>query len=221
MVQAVRRTVDDHRTNKLEGLSVVKRRVGSHEILYAPDAPAHELYVLLSGRVSVARITYEGKRLVTELLGPGDVFGNISLSEEGAGDETAEAVEESVVLALDPTAALSLVESDPKWVLRLLGAATRRLHGTVERLEEFAYHTTEARIAAAILRYASEEDRTARASHQEIAEMAGTYRETATRRLNALQARRVLSLQRLAIRIEDEEELASLAGRPALMTAAS
>ena len=169
----------------------------------------------------MARITYEGKRLVTDLLGPGDVFGNISLSEEGARDETAEAVEESVLLALDTTAALSLVESDAKWALRLLGAATRRLHCTVERLEEFAYRTTEERVAAAILRYASEEDRTARASHQEIAEMAGTYRETATRMLNALQARRVLSLQRLAIRIEDEEELASLARRPALMTAAS
>ena len=118
------------------------------------------------------------------------------------------------MLAVDPGAALRLGKSDPKWALHLLAATTRRLRGSVERLEEFVHRTAEARIASAILRYASDGDRTAGASHQEIADTAGTSRETAARLLNALQARSVLRLGPHAIRIEDEEQLALIAQRP-------
>ena len=204
------------RAPELGGLEVLRCSVAALEVLYTPERPAEPLYVLLAGRVSVARVTYEGKRLVTDLLGPGDVFGNLALARGAAAGETAVAVEACEVLALDPEAAVSLVESDPRWLFRLLGATTDRLRGTADRLEEFAYSTVEERVAGAILRYASDDDRTARASHQEIAEVAGTYRETATRVLNALQARGALQLGRCAIRIEDEAELASLAHRAPL-----
>ena len=213
MVQAISPTTNEGRAAEVAALAVARRSVAPREVLYTPDSPARELYVLLAGRVSVARVTYEGKRLVTDLLGPGDVFGNLSLAGGDSAGETAEAIEASEVLALDPRAAVSLVESDPRWLFRLLAATTERLRGTADRLEEFAYSTVEERVAAAILRYASDDDRTARASHQEIAEVAGTYRETATRVLNALQARGALRLSRCAIRIEDEHELASLAHR--------
>ena len=189
-------------------------------VIYAPELPPNELFVIVSGRVSVARTTQDGKRLVTEVLREGDIFGDLAFTGGGETEDTAEALSDCRVLALDARAALRLVQSDAQWAFRLLQAAQRRLASAGSRVEEFAYSRVEARIAAAILNYATDGEDSVEASHQEIADAAGTYRETATRILNDLKARQLIRLSRCSIDIDDELALAAVArGATALATA--
>ena len=178
---------------------------------YSPLRPPNSLYVLLEGRVSVVRLTRDGKRLVTEVLDAGDVFGDLSFSGVGGENEFAEALTDCRALAVDSRRAKALIASEPELAIRLLTAVANRLNAVVDRLEEFAYRPVETRVASAVLRIAGSTGRTAPVSHQFVAEMAGTYRETATRALEGLQVREMLQLARCAIKIRDPQALSAMA----------
>ena len=187
---------------------VIKHR--ARERFYSPLRPSCSLYVLLEGRVSVARLTRDGKRIVTEVLEAGDVFGDLSFSEAGSDNEFAEALTDCRALAVDSRRAKALIASEPELAIRLLTAVANRLNAAIDRMEEFAYRPVETRIASAVLRIAGP-GQTAPVTHQFLADMTGTYRETATRILGELHAKDVLRLARCAIEIRDPQALVAMA----------
>lgn len=186
----------------------------AHHVFYSAEEPAGTLNVLLEGRVAVSHLTLDGRRLASEVLGPGDAFGDLSLTGSTVPSEEAQALTDCRVLELDSDAVRRLVESDPSWALRILGAASRRLQGATERIEEFAFFPAESRIASAVLKVASGADRTARLCHQDVADIAGTYRETATRILGEMQSRGIIRIGRCAIEVLDEDALRDIARAP-------
>lgn len=203
----------DARTNGDDQLlsrsGVVERAAG--EQFYSPLRPARGLFVLLEGRATVARLDREGRRLVVEVLEPGSVLGDLTLRSGGRDNEIVEALTDCRVLAIDPRSARELAASDPQLAIRILGAVADRLRSVSDRLEELAHNPVESRVASAVLRAAGPESRMALVSHQFLADMAGTYRETATRSLEGMQMRRLLELGRCAIAIRDREALADIA----------
>ena len=192
-----------------EGAVVIKRK--ARERFYSPLRPPCSLFVLLEGRVSVARLTQDGKRLVTEVLDAGDVFGDLSFSGVGSENEFAEALTDCRALAVDSRRAKALFAAEPELAIRFLTAVANRLNAAVDRLEEFAYGPVETRIASAVLRVAGHTGQAAPVTHQFLADMAGTYRETATRVLGELHAKDVLRLARCAIEIRDPQALSAIA----------
>ena len=207
MVQAWQPTTNGRHPR---GTVVIER--AAKESFYSALRPPCSLYVLLEGRVSVARLTRDGKRIVTEVLEAGDVFGDLSFSEAGRDNEFADALTDCRALAVDSRRAKALIASEPELAIRLLAAVSNRLNAAVDRLEEFAaYRPVETRIASAVLRIAGHTGQTAPVTHQFLADMAGTYRETATRILGELHAKDVLRLARCAIEIRDPQALAALA----------
>lgn len=193
-----------------KGAVVVQRAPG--ERFYSPVQPASSLYILMEGRVGVTRLTSEGKRLVTEVLEPGDVFGDLSFSGDGDDNEFAEALTGSKAMVVNSRDAKQLLASDPDVALRLLKAVASRLNMAQERLEEFAFRPVENRVASALLLLAGKTGNTVPVSHQYLADTAGTYRETATRVLGELQVKEILRLGRRAIEIRQPQALVALAG---------
>lgn len=198
------------RSKTPKGAAIIQRKPG--ERFYSPLRPPNSLYVLLEGRVSVTRLTTEGKRLVTEVLEAGDVFGDLSFSGAGDDNESAEALTDSRAMVVDSRDAKQLIESDPEVALRLLKAVASRLNVARDRLEEFAYRPVENRVASALLLLAGKTGTTAPVSHQVLADTAGTYRETATRVLGELQVKEILRLGRRAIEIKQPQALIAMAG---------
>lgn len=190
--------------------SVVIHR-GAGERFYSRVRPPSSIYVLLEGRVSVSRLTREGRQLVTEILEPGSVYGDLSLGAASSDNEFAEALTSSRALAVDSRRARALIASDSELTLRFVHAVARRLSAACDRIEEFAYQPAETRIASAVLQVAGRSGRTALVSHQFLADMAGTYRETATRLLDELQMKKLVELNRCAIKIMDSEALTAVA----------
>ena len=188
---------------------VIDRAAG--ERFYTLLRPPSSIYVLLEGQVSVSRLTREGRHLVTEVLDPGSVYGDLSFAAAGGNNESAEALTSCRALAVDSLRARALIASDSELAVRFMGAVVQRLSVACDRIEEFAFRPAEKRIASAVLQIAGRGGRTAPVSHQFLADMTGTYRETATRVLDDLQKKNLLELGRCAIKIRDSEALTAVA----------
>ena len=180
-------------------------------VFFTPGETGEVLFILKSGRVNLYRMTPEGKKLVIATIEPGTVFGEMSLIGQGMFDSFAEAAEDCTLCVMSRVDVDRLLREHPSVSVRLLELLARRLRETQERLQDVAYKSVPARIATTLLRLSREGEEPVRLSHQDIAEMVGTYRETATRILNELRAEGMIELKRMRIVVLDADTLDAVA----------
>ncbi len=180
-------------------------------VFFTPGESGEVLFILKSGRVNLYRMTPEGKKLVIATIEPGTVFGEMSLIGQGMLDSFGEAAEDCTLCVMSRTDVERLLREHPQVSVRLLELLARRLQETQERLADVAYKSVPARIAVTLLRLSGDEGRPVRLSHQDIAEMVGTYRETATRILNELRTDDLIDLKRMQIVVLDRDGLDAVA----------
>ena len=180
-------------------------------VFFTPGETGEVLFILKSGRVNVYRMTPEGKKLVTATVEPGTVFGEMSLIGQGMFDSFAEAAEDCTLCVMSRTDVERLLREHPSVSVRLLELLAKRLQETQERLADVAYKSVPARIATTLLRLSGADGAPVKLSHQDIAEMVGTYRETATRILNELRADGLIDLARMQIVVLDRDGLDAVA----------
>ena len=180
-------------------------------VFFSPGETGEVLFILKAGRVNLYRITAEGKKLITGTVEPGSVFGEMSLIGAGMQGSFAEAGEDCLLCAMSRTDVERMLARHPSVALRLLELLARRVEDAEERLADSAYKSTPARIATTLLRLSGEDSAPVKLSHQDIAEMVGTYRETATRILNEMRAESLIDLRRLEIAVRDRAGLEAIA----------
>ncbi len=188
---------------------LVEKRAG--EDFYSPERPARCLYVLIKGRVIGARLTPDGERLITDVLEPFDVFGDLCLGRAPPDNEFAQAQTKCQAMAVDAVEARTMIASQPELAVPILTQIARRLDRAHDRLEEFAFSPAESRVASAVLQLVDCDDDKVRATHQLLADIAGTSRETTSRLLARMEAQNILSCGRGEIEIKDPEMLADTA----------
>lgn len=180
-------------------------------VFFSPDETGEVLFILKSGRVNLYRMTPEGKKLVTATVESGTVFGEMSLIGQGMFDSFAEAAEDCTLCVMSRSDVERLLREQPQVSVRLLELLAKRLHDTEERLADVAYKSVPARIATTLLRLSGDAGSSVRLSHQDIAEMVGTYRETATRILNEMRTDGLIDLSRMHIEVIDRDRLDAMA----------
>ena len=180
-------------------------------VFYTPGETGEVLFILKKGRVNLYRMTAEGKKLVTATVEPGTVFGEMSMIGQGMVDSFAEASEDCTLCVMSRTDVERLIREQPSVSLRLLQLLATRLDAAEERLADVAYKSVPARIATTLLRLSGDAGNAVKLSHQDIADMVGTYRETATRILNELRAEGLIELKRMHIDIVDAGRLEDVA----------
>jgi CRP-like cAMP-binding protein len=127
-------------------------------------------------------------------------------------DSTAEAIEDALICVLSRKDLERLILQHPKVGLRFLEQLSARLLETEAVVHDFAFKGVPARLAGALLRLAdTTADGTIRASHQELADMIGAYRETATLTLDEFRRRGLVELGRRSIELLDRRALEQLA----------
>ncbi|MBI4310166.1 MAG: Crp/Fnr family transcriptional regulator, partial [Chloroflexi bacterium] len=104
-------------------------------VFFTPEDPSERLYILKYGRVELYRLTPSGKRLVTRRIGPGTVFGEMSLLGQGMTGTFAEAVEPTLVCVATREDVVGFLKQRPDVALRLLEAMGQRLRTLEEQLE--------------------------------------------------------------------------------------
>lgn len=201
--------------NDDEMLAVEKMAVMSTcergKVIYAPDQTGQALFLLKRGKVHIYRITAEGRKLITAVIGPGTMFGDMAFTGQAMLDSFAEAVEDSILCVLSRHDIEELVRRYPPVGIRLMDSLAHRVQELERRLEEASLHDMPSRVAAALLRIRDRErsDRLS-VTHQELADSVGTYRETVTRVLDDLRDRGLVQLERRCISIVDVAGLRTL-----------
>ena len=158
--------------------------------VYTPGETGEVLFILKKGRVNAYRITSEGKKLVTATVEAGTVFGEMSLIGQGMHDSFAEAAADCTLCVMSRTDVEHLLTTKPALTLRVVEIMAGRLREAEARLESVAFKNVPARLASTLLQLSHGDTRqVSGVSHQELADMVGTYRETVTRVLNDFQRR--------------------------------
>jgi len=179
-------------------------------VFYGPDEAGEVLFLLKKGRVQLYRLSSEGKKLVVAVLDKGAIFGEMSLVGQGMHNTFAEAVDECTLCVMSRMDVERIVEEKPQVALRFLESMAIRLRETEAKLEDLAFKSIPVRLAALLQDLAGESnsgDTIEGYTHQDLAEMLGTYRETATQTLNEFKSHGWVEIGRKRIRIVDPSAL--------------
>jgi CRP/FNR family cyclic AMP-dependent transcriptional regulator len=150
------------------------------------------MYLLVAGRVKVSLASPEGRELALNYLEAPSHFGEMSLVDAEPRSADVIAVSDCEVLALDARDLSAAIQVQPKLALTLIATLSRRVRGLIGRLEDMAFHDASHRVMRVILNVAtaSYEARGVPVveglTHYEVATLAGTSRETASRVISQL-----------------------------------
>lgn len=192
--------------DRLTAMSTCRRG----KVFYSPTETGEVLFILKRGRVNLYRINADGKKLVTATIGPGTVFGEMSLVGQGMHDTFAEAAEDCTLCVMSRSDIEHLLLSKPRVALRFMELMARRLRDVEVRMETVAFKSVPTRLATFLLELAND-GRVIGVSHQDLADMVGTYRETVTRILNEFRSAGYIDLGRLNVTILKPDALRNIA----------
>ncbi|MCO5206128.1 MAG: Crp/Fnr family transcriptional regulator [Anaerolineae bacterium] len=184
------------------------------KIFYMPEDQAEVLFLLKKGRVQLYRMSSAGKKIVVATLGPGAIFGEMALVGQRMHNTYAQALDECTLCVMSLADVERLLQEKPEVAFRLVQALGERVSTLETRLEDIAFKSISARLAAELLQLADEQGdgSTVRGlTHQELAERLGTYRETTTQTLNEFKAEGLIEIGRKRITILDRSGLQAIA----------
>jgi CRP/FNR family cyclic AMP-dependent transcriptional regulator len=150
------------------------------------------MYLLASGRVKISLASPEGKELVLNYLEAPAHFGEMSLVDSQKRSADVIAVTDVELFALDGKDLSTAIQLQPRLALSLIATLSRRLRQTISRLEDMAFHDATHRVMRVVLNVATAGYETRGApviqgmTHYDIATLAGTSRETASRVISQL-----------------------------------
>lgn len=191
------------------------------ELIITPRQRVESLVILTRGRVRTFTLSTDGRMLTTGLLAPGEVFGEmIPLPDQEVRAHFAEAIEDVTVCAMNRADVQRLLLSDARLAGRLCTILARRVHELERRLSDAIFKNGPERIAATLTLLADNHANTSTGrtvqipvTHEEVAALAGTSRETATRVLGEYADRGLLRLGRRTLTILDPQAIAAEAGQ--------
>lgn len=185
----------------------------SGKIFYMPEESGEVLFLLKKGQVQIYRLAPSGKKLVVATLGPGAIFGEMSLVGQGMHNTFAEAVEDCLLCVMSRADVERLIHEKPAVAFRFLETMGNRVSSLESHLEDIAFKSIPVRLAGLLLRLAEEKDSDDLRgyTHQDLSEMLGTYRETITQTLNEFKADGLISIGRKRITLKNRSYLETLA----------
>ena len=150
------------------------------------------MYLLVSGRVKISIASADGRELVLNHLEAPAHFGEMSLVDAEPRSADVFAVTDVELIGLEASDLSEAIRLQPRLALSLIATLSRRLRQTIGRLEDMAFHDATHRIMRVILNIATASLETRGApviqgmTHYDIATLAGTSRETASRVISQL-----------------------------------
>ncbi len=185
-------------------------------IFYNPDESAEVLFILKRGEVGISRMSPDGRKLMIDTLRAGAIFGEMSIVGQRMHQNEAEALTECLICVMSRLDVEELLLSDPRVAIRLMQTLSERLSRAEERLEEMAFKGVPSRLASLLLRLADNSDWRGRPilaglTHQQLAELAGTTRETITLTLNTFKTNGLIEIARKRITLLDRDNLQQIA----------
>src|SRR5215218_10410700 len=194
--------------------------LGAGEIFYTPRQPDGKLFILKQGRVRIYKME-ASREFTLEVVDAGTVFGEVAFTPHALRDAYAEAMEPSILLAMEREDVERLIQQKPQVGLRMISLLSERLRYYETRMEDVTLKEVPARLASLILFLVEREGVQVPGeiriptnyTHEHLGTMIGANREAVTRAFGRLQDEGVIQMRRRFIFVEDVEALQEASGR--------
>jgi CRP-like cAMP-binding protein len=188
------------------------------EEIFAKGAPGQSMMAVLRGTVRISSISLTGKEVAFNLIGTGEIFGEIALLDGGERSGDAIAMTDCELLVLRRRDLMPFLENHADICLSLIRVLCQRLRRTSEQVEDLLFRHLESRIAKALLQladYPERPDLRGRAldlhlSQRELAVIVGCSRESVNKQLQIWHRAGLIELAKGAIVIRDPEAIRQL-----------
>ncbi|HTS53236.1 MAG TPA: Crp/Fnr family transcriptional regulator [Burkholderiales bacterium] len=189
------------------------------EIIVRKGEPADQFFVLLRGRAKVGTPLADGSDATINVLGPGEVFGEIAILDGRPRSATVTTLEECEMAVVDKPAFNGLLASSPSIAVKLLSVLAGRVRDLTTRIEDRAFLDVPARLAKQLLWLATHHGNSSgsavridlRLSQQELGNLVGATRESVNKQLREWTRSGILRQERDSIELFDLDALRAVA----------
>jgi CRP/FNR family transcriptional regulator, cyclic AMP receptor protein len=193
----------------------VPRSFGAGDVIFREGDESNTCYVVRNGHARAIRQHNDGRTLTLANFGPGEVFGELAMFDADRRSATVEAIEELEVAAILGPDMRRLMREHPDITVKLAIALGRRLRELNDRLTRQSFQTVQSRVAtvlAELVRAAQGEgagaaDVLLTSTQAELAQLAGSSRESASRFLATLERAGIITQGRGKLTVHDPEAL--------------
>lgn len=191
----------------------LQKSVAAGTTLFSKGDIGTSLFAVLDGNVKVASFSAEGKNAVFNILGPGDIFGEIALLDGGARTADVTALTDCKLLVIERRDFLPLVYNKPDVAQKLIEILCARLRKTSRQVEDLMFLDLPAKLAKTILRLGNAKAGGKVALTQaELAHIVGASRESTNKQLREWETRNWIRLERGGLTLLSTDALARIAG---------
>ena len=193
----------------------VPRSFRGGEVVFREGDDSDTCYIVRSGHARAVREHGDGRQITLATFGPGDFFGELAMFDDERRSATVEAVDALDVLGIPGVDMRALLSRHPEIAVKLVISLGRRLRAANERLARQSFQTVQSRVAAVLTQLvdqarsegAGDRDVLVTATQAELAQLAGSSRESASRFLAVLERAGVISQGRGRLTVHDPAAL--------------
>ncbi len=186
------------------------------DAIFSKGDPGNSLFAVISGTVKISISSADGRSAIFNLIGAGEIFGEVALLDGLARTADATANTNCEIFVIDRREFLPFVKSQPELAMKFIELLCTRLRWTSDQVEQIILQNLPGRLAGALIRLTEKDKltpagRTIAITQQEISEMVGMTRESINKQLRVWAARNWVRLEHGAIVVLDTVPLQALA----------
>ena len=170
------------------------KKSSKREIIYFPEERSDTIYMLKEGKVKISRVSEDGKKMTLQLIGPGEIFGESAILGQEKRENIAEVVEDAVICSINRIMFQEMLANNPKMNLSINKFIGLRIRKIQAHVEDLVFKDAKERVIAFLERYTKTFGKKMIdgwivrpfLTHQEIADLTATSRQTVNSILNDL-----------------------------------
>jgi CRP-like cAMP-binding protein len=194
------------------------REIPRRQVIYLPGDPGDRVFFINGGRVKCSKVTRDGKELTLAYRGAGQIFGELCVIDSTPRSEMAEAMKNAIITEIPRDTFHDLMLSDAKLAFSFATVVGERRRAIETKLEHLVFRDVQAKLAALLLELAGEygvehEDGLQiglKITHQEMANLIGSTRETISLTLAQFKKKKLLDLNGRSVVLKNQEGLSAM-----------
>lgn len=191
-----------------------KKFYNKNEVILMEEEAGTALFVIISGKVKVSRTSHDGREVILTILSESDFFGEMAILDGLTRSATVTAIDNSELFLIQRNDFLNLLYDHPEVSVALLQELTRRLRNADMKIKALSLKDAEGKVATVILQLADDIGKIKQGKveieklplQQDLANMAGTSRETISRTLHSFAKKGFVEMEGSKLRILDYEK---------------
>ncbi len=191
----------------------VEKNYKKGDVILMEEESGSALFVIIKGEVKVVRVGDDGREVILSILGPSDIFGEMALLDGETRSASVVALEQAELFMIHRKDFLGLLHEYPSIAISLLRHLTQRLRRADSLIKSLSLKDAYHRVGYVVLQFADERGKIKQGKvevdnlpvQQEIANMAGTTRETVSRTFSKMEKLKLINVNGNSIMIQDYE----------------